>query len=326
MIDFIEDNEYNYASRTKKNIQLADATIDICIDPNTAGEKLTKKIALEQGKPFLQIVINRQCHTLKSQEKEINNFITKISKINNLKLNIAGNGLYTLNRYGITQSQANNFVYQLITLFKSHNTKIQEIRSGGQTGFDEAGLIAADKHNIKTICLAPKGWRFRDINNKDITNKEQFISRFNIATKKETKTAKQVTMYTSYWFNPKFNGMYGKGFTTAYIVQISVSIPKGLYITQHIDYKLDEATPDWSTVDKIKKGIYTEADYYAEYIRKLFNNKQALREKLVDIYRRANGRMIVFFCWETPDKFCHRHIFAEWATKQFRNLTIKEIK
>jgi hypothetical protein len=57
-------------------------------------------------------------------------------------------------------------------------TKIESIRTGGQTGFDEAGAKAAIKLGIPTMILAPKGWTFRDITGKDISNEKQFKARF----------------------------------------------------------------------------------------------------------------------------------------------------
>lgn len=334
MIEFIEDNEYNYASRTKKNIQLADATIDICIDPNTAGEKLTKKIALELKKPFVQIIINKQCRAQEWQRNEIFDFFDKISHIKNIKLNIAGNGIYTLSKYGITQEKADQFVCILIDQMKTSLIKIGEIRSGGQTGYDEAGLKMAEKWGIKAICLAPHGWRFRDVNNKDIQNKIAFISRFYPVkyTNPQTTSSgnkKQVTMYTSYWFNKAIYGWETDFRNQSYkrhdtfIVKISVSIPQNLW--RKPDYNFPEVAPDWETLKKYKEGLIDDAGYYAEYMRKLFNNKQAIAKKIVDIYHQAQGKEIVFCCWEAPDKFCHRHIFAEFANKQFRNLTIKEL-
>lgn len=337
MIKFIEDNEYNYASRTKKNIQLADATIDICIDPNTAGEKLTKKIALELKKPFLQIIINKQCSSQEWQRKEIFDFFDKISHIKNIKLNIAGNGIYTLSKYGITQEKADQFVYILIDKMLDTPIIIGEIRSGGQTGFDEAALKMAERYRIKAICLAPHGWRFRDVNNKDIQDKIAFISRFYPVkpvkyTDPQTTSSgnkKQVTMYTSYWFNKKIYGwktdfgIQDYKCHNTFIVQISVSIPQNLW--RKPDYNFPEVAPDWETLRKYKEELIDEAGYYAEYIRKLFNNKQAIAKKIVDIYHQAQGKEIVFCCWEAPHEFCHRHIFAKFANKQFRNLTIKEL-
>lgn len=52
--------------------------------------------------------------------------------------------------------------------------KIDELRSGGQSGTDEAGIVAGIRLGINSICLFPKGYRFRDINNKDIKDEKAF--------------------------------------------------------------------------------------------------------------------------------------------------------
>lgn len=130
--------------------------------------------------------------------------------------------------------------------------------------------------------------------------------------------ARKVKMYTSYYASQKIKNQ------NLQLVQISVSLPKDMHYRKDI-WNFDEAKPDWDTVDKIKKGIYTEGDYYAEYMRKLFNNKPIIAKKLVDFYRQANGKDIVFLCYEAPNKFCHRHIFAEFCNKLFTNLDIQEL-
>lgn len=39
-------------------------------------------------------------------------------------------------------------------------------------------LKAAVRLGIPTLCLAPKGWKFRDINGVDISDETQFKARF----------------------------------------------------------------------------------------------------------------------------------------------------
>jgi hypothetical protein len=56
--------------------------------------------------------------------------------------------------------------------------KVTLIRSGGQTGFDEAGIKAAVKLGIPALVHAPKNWLFRDIEGNDYTNEEVFKNRF----------------------------------------------------------------------------------------------------------------------------------------------------
>ena len=88
---------------------------------------------------------------------------------NKITLNIAGNGIYTM-KGKYTQAQLDEYVYQLLSaVMNSENlkNKIISIRSGGQTGIDEAGAKAGMRLGIPTTILAPKGWTFRPINGKD---------------------------------------------------------------------------------------------------------------------------------------------------------------
>ena len=97
-----------------------------------------------------------------------------------IELNIAGNGIYTF-KNKMTQQQLDDYVYNL--LFKVVNspnlrTKINSIRSGGQTGIDESGAKAGVKLGLPTTVLAPLGWKFRDINSKDVSDEQEFKQRF----------------------------------------------------------------------------------------------------------------------------------------------------
>jgi len=105
-----------------------------------------------------------------------------------ITLNIAGNGIYTM-KGKYTQQQVDDFTYELLkAVINSSNlkNKIISIRTGGQTGFDEAGAKAGIKLGIKTYVLAPKGWKFRNIAGQDISNEEQFKSRFNTPDSKSS--------------------------------------------------------------------------------------------------------------------------------------------
>ena len=57
-------------------------------------------------------------------------------------------------------------------------SKIIEVRSGGQTGFDEGGIIGADANGINCIVLSPMGWLFRTKDHKDIKSEKLFKERF----------------------------------------------------------------------------------------------------------------------------------------------------
>ena len=90
------------------------------------------------------------------------------------------------------QEEVDLMTYNLLkAVLESPNlkTKIESIRTGGQTGFDEAGAKAAIKLGIPTLVLAPKGWKFRNESGQDISDEKQFKARFEnvIPSKPETK-------------------------------------------------------------------------------------------------------------------------------------------
>ena len=182
---FEEEQEFGYKARTVKNAS-ADATIAIAKDFNTAGEKLTKTSVLSQNKKYIDI--NFSDLTVKNEDvNKIINILNSIQgkqgnlfETNNdgVSLNIAGNGIYSLDN---TQEEIDNFTYELLSKVINSpklKVKVKSLRTGGQTGFDEAGAKAGIKLDIPTKILAPKNWTFRNKRGVDINNKEQFINRF----------------------------------------------------------------------------------------------------------------------------------------------------
>lgn len=174
-IIFLEEKSRGYKVRTIKNAS-ADVTIAIAIDFNSAGEKLTKQSVLFQGKKYIPIRLN----TLQITDELVNNIIDSLNTIKAKTINIAGNGIYTFK--GIyNQEQLDTYVYEFLSKVLTSDkliNKIELIRSGGQTGIDTSGAKAGIKLNISTIVLAPKGWKYRDITGKDISNEKLFKQRF----------------------------------------------------------------------------------------------------------------------------------------------------
>ena len=165
-----------YRNRTIKNAS-ADATIALAVDFTTAGEKLTKSSVNNQNKKYIPIDANN----LEVTQERVNKIVSELNSVNAKTLNIAGNGIYTMKQY--TQKQIDDFTYNLLkAVVESPNlkNKIESIRTGGQTGFDEAGAKAGKKLGIKTLVLAPKGFTFRNANNEDISDEQQFKDRFKI--------------------------------------------------------------------------------------------------------------------------------------------------
>ncbi len=182
-IIFEEDKSQGYRERTIKNAS-ADATLALAIDFTSAGEILTKNSVLNQKKIYIPVNAN----DLSITDERVNNIVNELNKSKssgNISLNIAGNGIYTMKgRY--TQEEIDNFTFALLkqVLESSRlNVKVTSIRTGGQTGFDEAGAKAGNKLGINTKILAPNGWKYRNINGVDISNKASFKARFGIDEK-----------------------------------------------------------------------------------------------------------------------------------------------
>lgn len=141
-----------------------------------------------------------------------------------------------------------------------------------------------------------------------------------------------IQMFTSYWGNPKLKHLPQN--QEWYIVQISTSCPKELKFNNGkgimtIYEVFQEVMPEWRIVEKVKQD-HDEGYYYAEYMKKIFAHKDAIAKRIVDIYHNAQKqnkeRKIVFCCYEKPQDFCHRHIFATFCNKMFSNLNITELQ
>jgi len=184
-INFLESKSSDYSDRTRKNAS-ADATIAIANyiteskdtdNKASTGEKLTKKVVREQGKKYIAVPIEEGFPII--NDKLVDTIVSKLNSVNAKTLNIAGNGIYTL-KGKYTQQQIDKFTYELLkAIIESPKlkTKIESIRTGGQTGFDEAGAKAGSKLGIPTTILAPKGWKFRTLDG-DISDKSAFMKRF----------------------------------------------------------------------------------------------------------------------------------------------------
>lgn len=181
MIVFQEDTSYGYANRTMKNAS-ADITFAFAVDFTTAGEILTKKCVKEQKKIYVPIDI-KNTEITKERVDKIVDFINKYSlkKDNPITINIAGNGIYTLHKFGYNQKYIDEFIYEFLCAIINHPNffAVQQIRSGGQTGVDESGLKSAVQLNIPALCFAPKGWKFRNKFGQDIQDEKKFKQRFN---------------------------------------------------------------------------------------------------------------------------------------------------
>ena len=181
-----------YPQRTKENADWSDITLALATDFNTAGEKLTKRVA---GDKYVSSPLpddGNSGHLSYDNEdsygfyaKQIYEELKKKGKTSNIKLNIAGNGIYSLKRFA-TQEELNDYVTNLLKSLQSLGVTISEIRSGGQTGVDEAGIIAAQRLGIPNTVHTTSDFKFRDVNGRDISDENQFKARFQTDSKEQS--------------------------------------------------------------------------------------------------------------------------------------------
>ena len=152
-----EHQSSGYRERTKHNADSAGLTVAIAADYSTAGEKLTKSVA---GDKYLAIALDV------APDKGGTRLAKAMRQLNTTTLNVAGNGIYTLTPQGHTQASINQHVYDLIKTAHDLNP-ITKIVTGGQTGVDLAGAVAAHKLGIPVEVTMPKNFVQRDATGRD---------------------------------------------------------------------------------------------------------------------------------------------------------------
>lgn len=162
----IEQHEsHRYPPRTWVNAQSADLTVAIAVDFTTKGEQLTKRAA---GAAFVAL-------PLEGDPLDAARLLWKAVRQRDARtLNIAGNGICTMAKHGWSQERINTWVYQVIGKVHQHHP-ISFIRSGGQTGADIAGLVAAYALGIECLGLYPKRFLQRTIDNLDVRRSAEEI-------------------------------------------------------------------------------------------------------------------------------------------------------
>ncbi len=123
----------------------------------TAGERLTKNVA---GDKYLAIPLDV------TPEKGGLRLAKAMRQLDTTTLNVAGNGIYTLAGGGHTQASINQHMHDLIAA--AHKLRpITKIVTGGQTGVDLAGAVAAKALGIPAVVTMPRGFVQRDALGKD---------------------------------------------------------------------------------------------------------------------------------------------------------------
>lgn len=142
----------NYAPRTRRNASLGHVTAAFALDYATVGEKLTKSAA---GPKYFAVTAD-----MVNPSRRLAEFIQIRREGKPVTLNIAGNSLNTFARRGWTQDIVNQVIYDILKQTHSYYP-IDRIISGGQTGADIAGIIAAIKLGVPAEAMFPRGFKQR---------------------------------------------------------------------------------------------------------------------------------------------------------------------
>lgn len=184
-----------YATRTKANAAYGDFTVALGENLNTAGERLTRSAAGAKYVGAQLPVMSEKGGILNEDDiKSIgDNILEQIRTVNGggipsapVILNIAGNAIDVLSMEQGTYDKA---VLDIIKYLIRKGLKIKEIRTGGQTGIDEAGTKAAQELDLGWSILTTGNYKIRGKDGKDKGVKDRwwedpealdyFMDRFN---------------------------------------------------------------------------------------------------------------------------------------------------
>ena len=178
-IKFNKVSESGYPERTKYNAQNSDITFDF--SKTSSGSGATKKYA---GDNWKWVGISNNGLMTGNKEKLANSIAENL--LNGKTINIAGHGNYKSSRGGLTGPVSQSVIdNELIEVMQLANDKIGDktitgkIISGGQTGFDEAGVKAANMFGIPTEVNYSGIGLYRDATGTDIDDYQKFTQRFN---------------------------------------------------------------------------------------------------------------------------------------------------
>lgn len=158
MINIKEHKSSSYAPRTYHNAAQG-VTLAYAVDHSTAGERLTQKAS---GDKIVKIDANL-CDELTAARE----LFKMLRKHECHTVNVAGNGIYTFDKHGFGQENVNSAIYNILHTVNEH-WPITHIVSGGQSGADLAGLVAAAHLGIECTGMWPKGYKMRFENGVDV--------------------------------------------------------------------------------------------------------------------------------------------------------------
>lgn len=184
--EIIVDNSLSYTSRTEKNAQWSDITLAFAVNPQSQGELETQnaagdkflgvKLPEHEGKINDPAFMEATAQSVVSQIKAREDFQAINRK--GIRLNVAGNRLSVLKRGGIDQKAIDGLVAHVLKTILAEGINIEEIRSGGQSGVDEAAIHAAQDLGKTCSIMCPGNYRFSDARGTEHSGYNKFVARF----------------------------------------------------------------------------------------------------------------------------------------------------
>lgn len=279
----------NYETRTVHNATVSDITVAIAKDFTTGGERVTKQAA---GEKYYGVTFSSRELSYDTIADDILNKLKRIipdyNEKENVIINIAGNGIYTLNKFKASQKDCNDVVYNILyrvkELLEKENKKLIVI-SGGQTGIDEAGIMAAMQLGVPAQIYTTSNYRFRITNPEKekgfeeisgINNAHKFLQRFLVEytpAKIESKEGKPSQLDLNL-----YNKYYTKSSLFTERMDNLQSITPGTHLYGVIENAFKEL-PEKISPETLAKLYYT-IDFLVKRVDALFaQNSETFREE-----------------------------------------------
>lgn len=123
-------------------------------------------------------------------------------------------------------------------------------------------------------------------------------------------------IYTSYYSN------YRNFPKIAVLVQISRGIPKDA----QCDFKINYFMPSYDLLCDYKSRVISKAEYIYRFKKELLQIPQDKLKCIINKLKSYEGKAdVILLCYEGKDKFCHRHIVADFLNFKDNTLNIKEL-
>lgn len=77
--------------------------------------------------------------------------------------------------------------------------------------------------------------------------------------------------------------------------------------------------PTWEMINLAKNLKFKK--YRKKYNKMLDDNE----EEIIDWFTKNRNKVVILYCYEKPNDFCHRHLLAEWLSNRIP-IKIKELR